>query len=453
PTDDGRSYSFRLRPAIRYSTGALVRPQDFRRALERSLVLHGPGSAYFAGIVGARTCMAVPNKPCDLAQGIVTAPASNTVTFHLTSPDPDFPYKLALSSAFAVPAATPLHPRGALPATGPYEIASFDPKRGIRLVRNPRFREWSPAAQPSGFPDTILERFEGEGSQDARAAAVVRGSADLATNLAPLSPAVLSSVRTQHASLLKANPLDVTFFLVLNTRVPPFDGVRVRRALNFAVDRERLRDLTVGQVGQVTCQVLPPDFVGYRRYCPYTAHPSTSGVWSAPDLAQARRLVDASGTRGEAVTVWIPEWIHFGPAAGRYVVSVLDSLGYKARFRVAKKDPYRIEDKLHLQAGFSGWAPDFAAEPAAFIPPTLTCGAYNRVNSEIHNTAEFCNRRIDNEITRAESLQTSDPAGASRLWAKIDRDITDQAPWVPFANWLKLEVVSARVRNYQYNLS
>ena len=45
----------------------------------------------------------------------------------------------------------------------------------------------------------------------------------------------------------------------------------------------------------------------------------------------------------------------------------------------------------------------------------------------------------------------SDPETASRLWARIDRDITDQAPWVAFANGAVLEVVSTRVRNYQYN--
>ena len=185
------------------------------------------------------------------------------------------------------------------------------------------------------------------------------------------------------------NPSLGTYFLVLNTRVAPFDDVRVRQALNFAVDRARLRDLTVGQrLGQVTCQVLPPDFDGYRPYCPYTAEPSASGAWSAPNLARAQRLVRSSGTAGQTVTVWIPDWTPFDADAGRYVVSVLDSLGYKARFRSRFRirvgsrfrsltDPYPVEDKLHLQAGFAGWVPDFAA-PSGFFVPTLTCGAYTR---------------------------------------------------------------------------
>jgi YVTN family beta-propeller protein len=455
PTDGGRSYSFQVRPGIHYSTGPLVRPQDFRRAIERALALSRQGAyyaPYYADIVGAQRCLAAPKRPCDLSRGIVTDPASNTVTFRLRSPDPDFLYALALPSAFAVPAGTPLHPRRFVPATGPYEISSFDPKRGLRLVRNPRFREWSPAAQPSGFPDEIVERDKG--SSDAQIAAVLHGSADLTSiglSSRPPSPGVLGALQTQHASQLELDPWDITWFLALNTRIPPFDSMTARQALNFAIDRGRLRDLTIGRgLGPVTCQVLPPDFSGYRRYCPYTVEPSKDGAWTAPDLKHARQLVRSSGTTGQAVTVWMPKGLdEFNAATGRYVVSVLDSLGYKARYRLAA-DPFDHEDKLHLQSVFSGWYPDFAA-PDNFIDPVLTCGSYNPVNTENTNFAEFCDPKIDREIARARSLQTTSSGAASQLWAEIDRDITDQAPWVAFANGDVLEVKSTRVGNYQSN--
>ena len=178
-------------------------------------------------------------------------------------------------------------------------------------------------------------------------------------------------------------------------------------------------------------------------------------------MKRAQRLVRSSGTAGQPVTVWIPDFTPFDANAGRYVVSVLDSLGYKARFRSRFRirvgsrfrsltDPYPVEDKLHLQAGFAGWIPDFAAPSGIFVP-TLTCGAYNPVNSQNANFAEFCNPPIDREIAHARSLQESDPEAASRLWAKTDRDVVDQAPWVPIANGLELEVTSARVHNYQHN--
>ena len=450
PTDAGRSYTFQLRPGIRYSTGALVRPQDFRSTIERTLDLLPGLSSYYGRIVGARRCLADAKRPCDLSKGIVTDAASNTVTFHLTAPDPNFLSELALPYVYVMPAGTPLHPHGPLPATGPYEIAPGQNARGIRLIRNPRFHEWSHAAQPSGFPNVIVERYRG--SPDAHVSAVLHGAADLVSDVAPPSPSVLASVRTQHPSQLEINPWDITLLLALNTRLAPFDDVRARRALNFAVDREHLRDLTVGQgLGKVTCQVLPPDFDGYRRYCPYTAAPTKTGAWTAPDLARARQLVRASGTVGQAVTVWMPSFIPFSTAAGRYVVSVLDTLGYKARLRAPRFNPFLRENKLHVQLGFWGWGPDFAATPAGFIPPAFACSAYTPVTSQNQAVAEFCDPAIDREMARAQSLQASDPEAASQLWAKIDRDVTDQAPWVPFANGVVLEVVSKRVGNYQYN--
>ena len=75
--------------------------------------------------------------------------------------------------------------------------------------------------------------------------------------------------------------------------------------------------------------MLPPNFAGYRRYCPYTIEPSADGTYTGPDLAKAQALVAASGTNGQTVTVWIGA--KPGVPLAAYFVSVLKSLGYKAR--------------------------------------------------------------------------------------------------------------------------
>ena len=85
--------------------------------------------------------------------------------------------------------------------------------------------------------------------------------------------------------------------------------------------------------------------------------------------------------------------------------------------------------------------------PGGLIDTALTCA----VTFENGNTSQFCDPAIDREIAHAQSLQTNDPEASTRLWAKIDRDITWQAPWVSFANGVKLEAISARLGNYQYN--
>jgi YVTN family beta-propeller protein len=102
PTDDGRTYTFRLRRGIRYSTGAFVQPEDARRAIERLFeIANSPGRQYFGGIVGSDRCS--PGRRCDLGAGIATDPVARTVTFHLKAPDGDFLSKLALPFAMLVP--------------------------------------------------------------------------------------------------------------------------------------------------------------------------------------------------------------------------------------------------------------------------------------------------------------------------------------------------------------
>jgi peptide/nickel transport system substrate-binding protein len=130
------------------------------------------------------------------------------------------------------------------------------------------------------------------------------------------------------------------------------------------------------------------------------------------------------------------------------VVSVLDSLGYNARLRF-DNDPFSAESKLGRQVIFSGWFPDYPTPTGMIFP--LTCAAYSPVGSVNLNASEFCDPAIEREITRARSLQTGDPAAALRLWAKVDRDLTDAAPWVAFSNGVTLDVKSPRVGNYQFN--
>jgi YVTN family beta-propeller protein len=162
PTDSGKTYTFRLRTGIRYSTGELVRAADVRRALERAFELKSYGTYLYTSIVGTSACSRRP-KDCDLSKGIAADDRAGTVTFHLSEPDPDLPAKLALPFAFPVPRSAPSKDAGRhpLPATGPYRIAAFVPGKEVRLVRNPRFREWARAAQPAGYPDEIVIRSAG----------------------------------------------------------------------------------------------------------------------------------------------------------------------------------------------------------------------------------------------------------------------------------------------------
>ena len=159
------------------------------------------------------------------------------MTFHLVRPDPDFLYKLALPFAYVLPGGTPRRPAGThpLPATGPYMIATYRPRRLLRFVRNPFFHEWSRAAQPAGYPDRIDIRIAGTADEAIRD--VVDGKADVLWLAEPLTPSQVSRLELRYASQLHSDPSPNIQALFLNTRVPPFNRLDVRKAINFAVDR------------------------------------------------------------------------------------------------------------------------------------------------------------------------------------------------------------------------
>jgi peptide/nickel transport system substrate-binding protein len=446
PADDGRTYTFRVRRGIRYSNGQLVRPEDFRRALERTIVIYRD-SYYYGSIVGGSACASRPSR-CDLSRGVATDDRAWTVTFHLRQPDPELLYKLALPTAYAVPAGTPptdvgTHP---VPATGPYEIASYEPGRLVRLVRNARFRLWSADAQPDGYPDEIVWKLGPPPPAQVRA--VETGKADVAFEGVP--PNRLTEVETQYASQVRDNLLPGTTFISLNTRVPPFNDVRVRQALSYAIDRGAIARVLGGpDRAQPTCQILPPDFPAYRPYCPFTLRRSAAGSWGAPNLTKARQLITASGTRGAKVTVWIPP--NHRPE-GALVVALLRQLGYRARAKLAGLDYYaKIGDShLRIQAGVHTWLPDYPAAPA-FLNALFSCRAFKPGTGTNLNASEFCDPQIDRKIARARALEIGDPAHASSLWSRIDRELVDQAPVVPLVNPKQVDFLSRRIGDYQYN--
>ena len=443
PSDGGRTYSFRLRPGIRYSNGELVRASDFRRGLERLFALGSPGTSFYGGLVGARACLSHP-PTCDLSQGLVTDDRSGLVVFHLSAPDPDFLDKLTPQAFGApVPAGTPLHDMGLrpVPGTGPYRIASATPTEVV-FKRNPYFHEWSHAAQPRGNPDVIIWRIL-RSEQDV-VSQITAGKADWTWDSIP--PSELHALEVEDPTEVRSDPSFIVEFIPLNTKVAPFNSLLARRALNYAIDRRKIAEMYGGPtVATPTCQPLLPGLLGYQRYCPYTLHPSPDGAWTVPDLALAKKLVDESGTKGDTVTVWgIPDEGEIPPQEAAYITQVLRSLGYRARLHNVSMASISQATWPKFQIAVSGdWIPDYPA-PSSYIPSLFGCGGSD-------SNGYYCNPAIDQEMTEATLLEQQGPAQAAAMWARDDRQLTDQAEWVATVDLNEVDIVSKGLRNYEFN--
>jgi peptide/nickel transport system substrate-binding protein len=283
---------------------------------------------------------------------------------------------------------------------------------------------------------------------DAQVRAIERRTADVVLGLVPpLSKTQLDRLATRYPSQLHMNPEQATTYFFLNTRVPPFDDVRVRRAVNYAFDRQAFTQL-LGRSFVPTCQILPPNFPSYRRSCQYLP----GGVAS---LDHARRLVRSSGTSGAIVTVWVPAPI---AVQGRFMVAVLDSLGYRARLKTVRitssLGPYfdRVMDsRQRVQTGYIGWHADFPSD-VSFIHDPFVCSAFVPGSASSNaDPSAFCNPSIDRQMARAAAVQAQDPPAAGALWQKIEREILAQAPVVPTFNAQDVDLVSKRVGNFKYH--
>ena len=449
PSADGRTYVFTLRPGIRYSDGEPVRAGDIPAALGSLLRRYGTTfEQYYGRIVGASTCARRPRR-CDLSKGIVADEQSRTVTIRLTKPDPELLEELAFPAADVVPAAHPFGGSTAPPGTGPYRIVSFDPKRGARLVRNRHFRVWSHDARPDGFPDAIVIQV---GTHvRAQIAAVRAGKADtmVVSNVfgTPLLATEVNALAASAPGQLHTDPAPELDFMFMNTHAPPFDDMRVRRAINYAVGRHAiLRSAGGPNVASSTCEIVPPGFPGYAPSCRYTADPGSAGAWNGPDVDRARRLIAQSGTSGMKITVW-------GWQAKRsileYFVVLLRRLGYDSSLRVYP-DYFTYVHKeaaasKRAQMGINGWVADFGTPSNWSL--LFRCNQVYPANLGA-NLSRFCERRIENGIDAATSAGT---AADNTTWPQVYRQIDDAAPVVPLVNRRVVTLVSKRVGNYEHH--
>jgi peptide/nickel transport system substrate-binding protein len=334
----------------------------------------------------------------------------------------------------------PTGPKG-VPGTGPYSVASRSSSRLV-LVRNPYFREWSAAAQPDGYPDRIVWTLTG--TPDEQTTAVEQGRADLVQQ-----PPVTryDQLATLHTAQLHVFPTAGTFALFLNTRIPPFNKLAVRRALNYAIDRGKVPAAFGGtENASVTCQILPVGTPGFQPRCPYTQRPGTS--WSAPNLALARRLVASSGTHGARVAVYAPTPARPGQLeVAQLGVAALDRLGYRARLKLVPHDVYFgtvMDPRTRAQAGFIGVFADYPA--ASDMLSAFTCQAAANGNP---SASQLCDHGLDRAIDHALAAQTADLPSAKAAWAHIDAQVTALAPWVPLATPRSIVFVSRRVGDVQ----
>jgi peptide/nickel transport system substrate-binding protein len=434
---DGRTYTFAIRPDFRFSppSSGPVTARAFRRAIERmvSPPMRSGYSYDLADIVGLGAFRAGKTKHI----AGVTATAT-TLTIRLVRPAPDLPARTAMPQLCAVPPDTPIRTGGVenIPSAGPYYIASHTPNAELVLRRNPNYH----GSRPRRF-DEIGYQF---GATPAQAAALVEaGRADYAN--AAFGFGYLNPVPTANDARLErdygthslaaradrqryfVNRTPALQYLLLNARRPLFASARMRRAVNFAVDRAALaRNAGSGFSGLPTDQYLPNSMPGFRDADIYPL--------GGPDVARARRLAKGPHRRRAVMyTCKSPACLQLAETVKRNLRAIDIAVDIKEipAPRIFGREstpgePYDI--------AWFGWVADYA-DPSTFIDASFTGLPVSLHGPDAHDDRP--------RITAAAKL-----TGHQRLsaYGQLDIDLaTHAAPAIAFADLTARDFFSSHI--------
>jgi peptide/nickel transport system substrate-binding protein len=410
---NGRVYSFKLRKGLRYSNGQAVKASDFKYAIKREYLSTGQGVGFYKTIVGAGQF--AKTLKGDI-RGIQVNNGRRTIKISLTSPRGDFLTILALTFAAPVPAGTPTAiQNGTIPSTGPYRISNYTVNQGFTMVRNKYFKPTRYI--PRGNPNRVEVALVG----DANAAVqrVINGEADYTNAAVP--PDRIASIKSKGHLVVHATAPANTYYFWMNPGVAPFDKLKVRQAVNYAIDRTAMQRLVWGGLGRPTQNILPPNYPSYQKLNLYPHN-----------LAKAKQLIQEAGAKGAKVTVWTRQ-VSDALDSAQYYTSVLNSIGLDASLTTLPRSTYyttigNINTKA--QTGWARWLEDYQ-HPLDWFDVLLN--GENIVQQDNNNFAYFNNKKINKEIDALKKAPLLTPA-INTKWTAIEKQVMQQAPWAPWSN-------------------
>ncbi|MCB0878331.1 MAG: ABC transporter substrate-binding protein [Thermoleophilia bacterium] len=434
-TDGGRTITFKVRKGVKFGPPANreVLPSDIKYTFDRNALIPSQGAFYYSIIEGFDEFQKTRKGT---VSGIVADDEARTITFHLTRPDTTFLYVLAMPFSYAVPKGLPpkdMSLSGFSSPTGPYRFVKYDPARGATLERNPAFKEWNPEATPNGKVDRIEIEF---GVSDENSITrIMQGKADVALSAIPRSKLAYLLGSKEWKPYMHEHAISRTAYVWMNTKVAPFDNVKVRQAVNWAINRRAMVKLG-GGASTPSSTILPPNMPGYTGE---EAYPKA-------DMKLARKLIAESGITPGKVTIWhttAPP----SPDMAQYLQETLSQLGFEAKTRgVDGSAFYDIvgNEKNKTQIGFGSWGADFP-EGSNFIDVL-----FNSAHIDPHHSINLAwYGGMDKQIDAANRLM--DIPARQKAWGELDLALQKDGPWAPISHGVQRNLMSKRYGNYVYH--
>jgi peptide/nickel transport system substrate-binding protein len=434
----GTDLKFTLRPNLHYSNGKPVKASDFAYSIERAFKMDSPGVGFFSSIKGVSGANGYAATKKGHISGIITNDANRTIELKLDHPEGDILYILALEFAHVVPSGTPAtdqstHP---IPATGPYELQSYSPNRSFKLIRNPHYNNQIPT-MPAGNPDQVV----GTIITDPVAAyqRVVSDKADY--DFQPVPNDRLPEAQSKYKEQLRIYTNANTYYYALNNAIPPFNNMKARQAVQYAIDPQAIISGVYGGLGRPTQNFLPPGYPQYKKI----------NAWHF-DLAKAKQLVQQSGTSGATVDVYGPNEDP-SKSTTEYLAGQLTKIGYKPKLHLLSHAVYFQtigNQATKAQAMFTDWYQDYP-HPIDWFDTLLNGNRIAKIHN--NNVGNVNVPSVNKEIEALKKITTLTPEVNAR-WAKVDKDLMDTYhTTVPYMNRSSTDFFSSKMDMSCYTFS
>jgi ABC-type transport system substrate-binding protein len=452
-TDGGKTVTVHIRQGVKWDTtpARQVTAADFVREFK---LLCNPASpvgapGYFtstiAGMASYCTGFAKVKATApaiasyvdshDLPGAVATSPS--TLTFHLLSPTPDFPYILTMGFCSARPVEYMKYVpdsaqfRQHTISDGPYRITSYTAGKSFALARNPA---WSAATDPNRHAYVNAINVTEGLSQDSVQQQLVAGTGDMEWDVTPPAqdlPGLVSS----HSPNLVVGPaasgnasISLGTYLALNQYAGPMTNKLVRQAVAYAVNKNVIVQILGGKsVASPTSQVILPGNVGYLPN--FTPFPDNNG---AGDPAKAKQLLAQAHQTGVTVKL-LYSTTQPMPRVAQALQSSLDAAGFKVKLVSATQSDFYgkyLENPSTSKRDVwdlapPGWIPDwFGNNGRSTVVPLLT-----QPGPGSNDFGGYTSSTVDKYINAALSAPTA--SAANTAWQQADAAAMRDAAVVP----------------------
>ncbi|WP_436699681.1 ABC transporter substrate-binding protein [Nocardioides sp. BYT-33-1] len=444
-TDDGgRTWTFTLQEGLKFSDGTPITAQDVKYGIERSF------APMFQGGLGYHKTLLEGGPDYDGpydGKGLdsIEVVDDHKIVFHLSRPFGNWPWIVSMPAFAPVPKAADTEPEtyGENPvASGPYMVTSFSKGTQAVLERNPNWSADTDQARLAG-PDKIILDMGLNNDTIVQRLIDDKGDDQSAISNALISPSQFQRIESDPSisDRMANGPSGYFRYLAMNVKRPALSDVRVRQAINYAINKAEIQSVYGGPKfgGQLTSSIMTEGIPGATDYDLYDGG-------DTGDVEKAEELLAEAGVTDLKLTLTYPTDV--SAIEEKEAQSIKNSLA-RAGIEVALKglDANTWYELISSADGdydmtTNGWGADFPSGMSTIQP----LFASSEIGDGGGNASQYSNPEVDAAIDAA--ISEPDLDKAAEMWAAIDRRIMEDAPIVPILVQRTQALAGSKIVNY-----